>query len=147
MSAANTTEPGTDGPPPNELDVFYKEWAKEAVQRDLTFLNEALARFVTLNVALAGGGLILLTDWNYGLKWHFCWAVVLFLIALLCALKGMLSGVMPDVCLLPAEQIRQHMQRTVAAKRWWLQRSTSALICGLALATVGVLVRGGLWSF
>lgn len=132
--AANEDKAG----PPSDATEFYRQWAWEAVRDNLRLVNDALARLVSVN-ALLTGGVILLTDSM--LIVQFLAAEVLLLVALLCALKGLLSQVTTDVSGLSAEEMRQHARRILESKAWWLQRSVTALVFGLALAIVGVAMR------
>jgi hypothetical protein len=44
------------GRPPTDEEIFYLEWAKESVKKNIENANAVLAQFLTLNTALIAGG-------------------------------------------------------------------------------------------
>ena len=44
------------GRPPTEEEIFYLEWAKESLKKNIENADAVLAQFLTLNTALIAGG-------------------------------------------------------------------------------------------
>jgi hypothetical protein len=137
--ASAGSEKEVEGKVTDAKDSFDRDLAGELLKQHSTFVNDALGRLVTLSASLAGGGVFLLTDYTLGPLFRA--AVVLMLVALVCALKGMQSSVAATLSELSPQQVRQEAQRLLAAKTRWLQRSALALLFGLILAVTGMLLR------
>jgi hypothetical protein len=130
--------------PADPVDVFYVEWAQDTAKRNLHFLNETMARLVTLNATLLGGSLVFLKDDVVSPLWKM-WAIVFFLASLMAAIFGMIPwpGVGPVNLFEPAA-IRAHKAQAQRFKENRLRYSLLYLIGGLFVAVLGY-ATGLIW--
>ena len=121
-----------------EIEVFYKDWAKETVKRNLVFANELLRLFVTLNTTLLAGTIVLLNDPQVGRGFRVG-AALCFLISLAVSILGVLPYGGVNINLLEPEAIRQHKKSALKHKQHWLQGAALFMLLGLLVAIVGML--------
>ena len=117
-------------------DLHLMEWARETEKKTIPFLNETLARLVTLNVSLLGGALFFLKDNTIKPESLRNSAVILFLLSLAAAIWG-LQPCPGELQLQRPESIRQHKDHVTKVKEGPLQSSLILLYLGLLTAMVG----------
>jgi hypothetical protein len=143
MSTTQESEPLPGLPvwesePADPFDVFLVEWAQDTAKRSIPFLNETLRTLVTLNVALLGGGLVLLRE-GVAPGWARAAALLAFLLSLAAAFRGVLPFEGSPHLQMPAE-IRAHKAAALRHKRRWLWLSSWLIVAGFAAAVAGVAV-------
>lgn len=75
--------------PPTEDDLFFLEWGKETLKKNISTVNDILQRMVTLNCALLGGTIAFYDEKIMPTAAKF-WVELFFLAALVPAFLGML---------------------------------------------------------
>jgi hypothetical protein len=108
------------------------------VERDLIDADALLSRLITLNAALAGAAIFLLTDSSLGIM--FRGALVLLIAATICALKGRLLRATP-VANSDADAEAKQIQSMLRTKQRCIDLCAFGLVVALMLAAGGVLTR------
>lgn len=119
--------------------VLWTDAAQEIFKRNVPFLNEVLRQLLTASIALAGGGILFLSDaaCQRGFK---VTAGALFLLGILSALAGVLPY-RDDVCPFEVRAVQDSLRRVIAWKSGWIWAASVFVVLGLVVAFVGVLLK------
>lgn len=128
-----------EGTPPTGDDKFFTLWGRESLKNNLVLANEALRQLVTLNSALLGGSIAFL-DEKVITPYFKVWVIVAFFFSLIVSFLGMMpyEG---SVDLRIPEQIKQHKEKALKSKRWYLWTAGLFLGLGFAFALLGMISR------
>jgi hypothetical protein len=124
--------------PLTSQESYYLEWADESPKRNLTLLNDLLARLVTLSTTLAGGSAAFLSEAVVSPVFRFL-AVVLFVASLLAALVGIYPR--QEFVDYNPGAVKASKDRAFTRKKQWFTLAAALLGGGLAVVLLGALAR------
>ncbi len=135
MKMKNSKTP-QKGRPPSKEQEFLLEWGRESLKNNLSLINEALSKLITLNAAFAGGAIVQKAITAPLMKAMLTGG---FLIAMAIAFLGYLPY-KGAVNLKSPTEIKQHKERALRFKYRYLIGAAVVTFLGLCLAIFAVLL-------
>lgn len=124
--------------PPSDEDLFYLEWAKETIKKNIENAHGALVQFITLNTTLLGGSIVFLKPEVIG-KVFLSASFSLFFIALLISFLGILPHE-STVSIISPSEIKAHKIQALSKKRKLMWSCAAFTGSGLLIMGVGVII-------
>lgn len=124
--------------PPSEEDIFYLEWAKETIKKNIENSHAALVQFLTLNTSLLGGSIVFLKPEAIG-KLFLSSSFSLFFIALFISFLGILPHE-SKVSIISPSEIREHKFEALNKKRKFMWSCAAFTGSGLFVMAAGVII-------
>ncbi|MGH2509771.1 MAG: hypothetical protein ACRDHZ_20520 [Ktedonobacteraceae bacterium] len=124
------------GTAPTEDDEFYIAWGRETFKNNISYLNDVLRQFITLNATLLGGSFVFLDDKIIDSNFKF-WVLIILLASLTVAIIGIMPyGLRVDLRV--ASDIRRHKTFVTRLTFIFLVITAILLICAFMVALIGL---------
>lgn len=120
-------------------EVFLLDWGREMQKGTIPRLDEALQRVITLDTALLGGSLYVVSADVMPSSLRAA-AMLAFLVSLAAAFRGSLP-LAGQMRLNDPNSVREFKEKVAVHRHRWLQRACWLMWGGLALAILGFLCR------
>lgn len=122
--------------PPSEEELFYLAWGRETLKSNISTASTVLCQFITINVALLGGGAAYLNTTTIP-----SWVRIIILLSFLFGLVLAIFGVLPtstEVNSYVPEEIKIHKSAALKSKRLFLRWAAGCTVLGLLVSAVAV---------
>ena len=123
--------------PPSDDDLFYINWGKETVKKNIENAHSVLSQFLTLNVSLMGGSIVFLKPEHINNVWLIASLSFFFL-----GLCISFAGVLPhetEVSMISPSEIKRHKTAALWKKRRFMWLCSMATGGGLLILAIGVI--------
>lgn len=117
---------------PTEDELFFIAWGRETLKSNLQLTNSILSQLLTLNTALLGGSVVLLSP-KHSVECARWWAIILFLFGLIFSFVGILPYT-EKIDRRSPTQIETHKSRVLEYKLGLIY--LSALFTGVAFFVI-----------
>ncbi|MBV6505229.1 MAG: hypothetical protein ILNGONEN_00787 [Syntrophorhabdaceae bacterium] len=127
------------GGAPTPEDDFYYQWGQETLKQNFILSNSILSSIVTLSSVMLGGSILLANDAIFPESFKLIIAL-LFLLALIVSF----FGIMPEeseVNLNVPQEIKEHKEKTLKAKRRYIWISGMCMIAAFIIAFTGIFIK------
>jgi len=124
--------------PPSEEDIFYLEWGKETIKKNIENSHAALVQFLTLNTSLLGGSIVFLKPEAIEKAFLFS-SLSLFFVGLFISFLGILPHE-SNVSIISPSEIRAHKINALNKKRKLMWGCAAFTGGGLFVMAVGVII-------
>jgi len=138
MKNENKNEEVLQGQPLTESDLFYLEWGKETVKKNITLANEILKTIITLSTGLLGASIIFDKIVENEILRLFV------LLSFFAALVISFLGVLPYEKVIKLSEpgnIKSHKRNALQHKRIYLWSSSFSIILGFSLIIAELIIK------
>ena len=120
-----------------EEDIFYIEWNRETIKKNIEIAHGVLTQMLTLNTALLGGSVIFFSQGTMGKSYQFI-AAALFFLGLAISFLGIFPHSSTISSISPSE-IKEHKNRALKRKCNYMKAAGAFTGAGFIVVSLGAL--------